>query len=696
MTASRAKRRSGGYGLALLLAAPLICATAEMSWAQSPATRGATVNAPANLVPPGQGGQPAEVSPLAIQPPTALAPPRALRPQAPAAKQEDAPQAVPAPGSASGGEPGVEVDTLGQINPETAGTLSDDEGGLGFNLWQGTDRAYVTGMMTALPVRAPSPVMRDLMRRLLLTAAQPPEQKAAADAAAEAPKQKPQSLIALRVKQLAGMGDVAGVGELLDAIPGSITDPQLLQVEADARFLANDNARACGTTAQQIQSGGGAYWQKAMIFCQILAGEPEKAELGLSMLNEMGAKEPAFFALSDRLLGGTSGTLETVSEADGLLLAMARASKMPLPADATRSDRPGVLRAIAVNPNVGPDIRLEAAERAEAAGALDTEALRQLYSSVTFEAGDLSRPLSRAEELGGPVARALLYHSALSQTVPTAQAEIIAKALEIAVGEGRYGAAARVFQPLVSKIPPSADLLWFAPNAVRLMLSNNDPESAVAWFRLLQASALFEQDSQALLLRMTPLVRLVGTMGLENEPRDLGAWWQAVSGEQDAARRASLLYALLDGLGEEIPLDAWRAMGPVSGRSAVDAVHPALWFRLKAVTARVEEWNAQQEAREQTQESASAVQGEEATSVFAASTVEAQLGTSDVLPAPRGSLLPPHRGEVVFMVLALLGDGGTAAAGAPVLRQAVESLRAIGLDQEARDLALEAALAAGL
>ena len=80
-------------------------------------------------------------------------------------------------------------------------------------------------------------------------------------------------------------------------------------------------------------------------------------------------------------------------------------------------------------------------------------------------------------------------------------------------------------------------------------------------------------------------------------------------------------------------------------------------------------------------------------------TREAQLGATDVLPAPavaEETVLPPHRGEVILMVLAAVGDGGTARAQAQVLRQAVISLRAIGLDQEAHDLALEAALAAGL
>jgi hypothetical protein len=43
-----------------------------------------------------------------------------------------------------------------------------------------------------------------------------------------------------------------------------------------------------------------------------------------------------------------------------------------------------------------------------------------------------------------------------------------------------------------------------------------------------------------------------------------------------------------------------------------------------------------------------------------------------------------------------LGDGGPAAAGLPTLEAVVTSLRSVGLESDARSLALEAALAAGL
>jgi len=622
--------------------------------------------------------------------PAALAPPQALRPAQAAKPAAGQAPAAPPPGPGRS-EPGVEVNPLETVDLETVGTLGSGDGGLGMNLWQGADRAFVETMLDSLPARAPSPTMRGLMRRLLLTAAQPPKPKA--DAIPPSPdgeKTKVESLIARRVRLLAAMGDAAGVGDLLTAIPGNVTDSALLQVEANARFLANDNARACAIAAQQVATRDAAYWQRAMIFCQILAGEPGKAELGIAMLNELGQQSPAFNVLVDRLLGGTAGTVKSIADADGLLLAMARAAKAPLPEDAVKSDRPGVLRAISVNPNVAASIRLEAAERAEAAGALDTEALRQLYSSITFEPGDLNRPLSRADEIGGPVARALLYHSALSQSVPTAQAEIIARALNLAVTEGRYGAAARVFQPLVAKIPPSASLLWFAPDAVRLMLSNNDPEGAKNWFRLLQASALFDDQSKALLVRLTPLVRLVGTMGLEQEPRDLSVWWRAVAAEPGAAARAALLYGLLDGMGEDIPFEAWRepaAKVALAPPPASTEVPPLLLFRLRAVTEKVEDWIARGEARE-----------------GGGRVTEAPLGaavasTGAVLPRTQEGVafeMPPHRGEMILMSMVALGDGGVAKASAPVMRQIVAGLSAVGLDAEARSLALEAALAAGL
>ena len=113
------------------------------------------------------------------------------------------------------------------------------------------------------------------------------------------------------------------------------------------------------------------------------------------------------------------------------------------------------------------------------------------------------------------------------------------------------------------------------------------------------------------------------------------------------------------------------------------------------MTDAVNDWTARREARE-----AAFLADAAAGAPVAEPVQEAQLaasGEGQVLPAPpEQAVLPPHRGEILLMALSVLGDAGPAQAGAAALRQVVESLRAIGLEQEARDLALEAALSAGL
>ena len=135
----------------------------------------------------------------------------------------------------------IQVDTLQIINPDTAGVLSTQEGGFGVGMWDGTSRRMLTTMIRQLPVNIKSKAMRDLMRRLLLSTAILPEGMAGDG-----------SYIARRVGLLSSMGDTSSVNQLLDATPGRSQIDQLVRYEADARFLANDNARACSLAARQI------------------------------------------------------------------------------------------------------------------------------------------------------------------------------------------------------------------------------------------------------------------------------------------------------------------------------------------------------------------------------------------------------------------------------------------------------------
>jgi hypothetical protein len=626
--------------------------------------------------------------------PVRLAPPQRLNPSGQVETQPQSPvpaqelptpvlPATPPPGTASTGNTmAIQVDTLQIINPDTAGALNAHEGGFGMDMWSGTSHRMLVTMMKRLPVNIRSEVMRDLMRRLLLSSATLPEGMPGDG-----------SYVASRAGLLSAMGDTLSVSRLLEATPARGQIDQLVRYEADIRFLANDNARACSLAAGQIGNQDNAYWQKAFIFCQALAGEHDKAALGVSLLQETGDQDDAFYILIEAL-GGNQMEIKNLPDPTPLHMSMARVTKSQLPSDVVSSSRPGVLRAIAISPNASVEIRLEAAERAEIAGALDVDSLRQLYTSVSFSEQDLANPLSKAEVESGPLSRALLYRTSLIQTVPVAQAEATAKALSLGREGGRYTSTVRVFLPVLMRIPPSAELIWFAPEAIRALLIVREDAAASSWFSLLRASAQHNEESDKALTALLPVARLAGS----NEAAQwndihLANWWNQIKADENSREKAALLYSLFDALGDDVPRDAWDALldGPQQNMMAMP--NPAVWHNLDEATRAAEiSKEAPLEAPPQVMPAMSSTQlmsSPSQTAVVTAQIMEVPVAASQARSAARV-------GEIVLLSLIALGEGGPGQAEPIVLNKIMKSLSVIGLNAEVRALALEAAVAAGL
>ncbi len=326
-----------------------------------------------------------------------------------------------------------------------------------------------------------------------------------------------------------------------------------------------------------------------------------------------------------------------------LILAMARAAGVQLPADAVAPNQPGVLRVVATSPNGPVELRLDAAERAEAAGGLPVETLRQIYMAVDFPDEALANPLSRAEAGSGPLSRALLYRAAQLQTVPIAQAEAIGRAFELARKGDRQASTARAFMPIVKRIPPSAELIWFAPEAVRAFLLGGEVEMAKSWFGVLRASALFNPESASAVTALRPIFRLAGSPEVADwKPEELSAWWADAKKTEGARGRAGLLLSLFDAFDEPLPEGLPAELLDEPGRIMAPVPEPPLWFRLR-----------------------------------------------DAAAAGR-------IGETVLLSLVTLGEEGPTAVDPIALRDVLSRLRAVNLEADARALAVEAVLAAGL
>jgi len=620
-----------------------------------------------------------------VQPSALPSKPRMLN--APKKRQNRTVLPRPVPRAVSGG--GIQVDQLLAINANEAGILVHDTGALGIDMWQGTPASLVTRLIPALPLNAPSSTMRKLMRRLLLSPARAPKGEHGGP-----------SLISSRIRKLMMIGDLKGAADLLKVLPDVKREPALVRLETDLSFLTYDTSHACAIAVREMPLQPTPYWQKAFNFCEIINGREDKASLGLSLMRELGEADDIYFLLAEALIAKEPLVLSNLPNPTPLHLAMIREANVTFPADVLSSNTPFVSRAVATSSLASKGLRLEAAERADVAGALPKAALRQLYASVEFSEADRANPLSRAEVEFGPMVRALLYHTALTQTVPTAKAEATSRAFALARDEGRYASTVQVFEPVLRRIPPSADLRWFAPQAVRAFLVIGDQAQAQAWYQIIQTSAGQDADSQKALAQFRPVAWLFKFADQNiSGPEIISAWSDANKNDPDVTGKAALLFNVLEALGFEIPPEAWTPYINATPRQGVSLPAPGLWRRILALA------NGNIDARDRREQDPAGglVLSSVPAMPNALTTGEGaeKLGkqvSSQVIAAPLDEPGGPavRVGETVLLSLIALGNAGPENIDPFVLREILRAMGRVGLKKEARALALDAVLARGL
>jgi len=528
----------------------------------------------------------------------------------------------------------VSVQELAVIDPNSTGVLDEQHGGLGRDMWAGTDIALV---QKVLPLVTPTPTtraLRNLSRRLLLSIATVPAGKAG-----------PESLIKLRADKLWAMGEVEGLNQLLKGLPAPAFTPELRRTAAEAALLAGDSQAAC----DQLPLLRGLLANdplppKLQVYCQYANNRAKDAALGVDLLREQKINDPAFFAAADAMAGLGNGKAEDFAQPSPVALALARLAKMALPETAAAgASSPAVLRTIAVSPGATLEARLLAAEKAEAVGALDTDLLRQTYEAVTFTPQELAAPIGQDK---GPRGRAFLYRAAVQQVLPTAKAEIITKALSLAPeGSPAYFAAARLYGPQLVGLKPAPELLGFAPVAARALLAGNRFEAARGWINFLRGQSTLSTEAAAAASALWPLARLSGPEDDRPPSAALLAAWHKVRADQPgeaSVRRTTLCYSLLAALGDKVPSEVWLPLydGPTLVQATI--ARPALWLGLRRAT-------------------------------------------EDL-----------RLGETVLLSLATLGEASPVSVDPTDVYRVVAALRLLGLDADARALAVELAIANGV
>ena len=529
---------------------------------------------------------------------------------------------------------GIEVGSLEAIDPDAAGVGLPGIEPFPGDFWSGSRRSRIEALLPRLPAAVPSVAMRRLALALLTSPARPPAGQGEAGA-----------LVLARVGRLVDMGARDAALALLESAGPEGGQTLSAQIENDRLLAALDLDVACERILGKAGRAGDGYWRRVRILCQAHAGLIEAATLGLELLLETDAAPDQVFDDTIYAMAGLAEpAVDPLADPTPLRVAAWRLAQLAIPAEAVSRAAPDVLPALAGAPASLPGIRLAAAERAEAAGTLPIEALRDLYRAIAFSPEERADALEQVEALEPPLGRALMLQAIEAQTAPALRAELLAAALALAEAQGARGTMARGLAHLVRTVPPAPEHGWFSGAAGRALMAAGDHDAAAAWYALASEEAPRDADAARSAVRLWPLMLLSAQeVYLKTAPFEA---WLALradrGGEAVALARANWLAVLVDALGGRIDPEVWDRLMLDERAVAARAPAPAL--------------------------------------------------ANGLQKAAEGGLL----GETVLLALLLIGDDGPAAAGIATVGPVVSSLVSAGLREEARAIALEAALAAGL
>lgn len=601
MTASRSK---AFWGLALitgLMTAPVAFAQTSSGptplWPQGPATS-PTVAPPAGTAPAGTDTAAPGPTPLGAYTPP---PPRASS---------------------------FEVKTLAAVTPDGGGLLDAGQGGLGQALWADSPRGLLDRALASLPQSSPSPAVRTLLGRVLMSSGTAPQ--AGKDA---------RNFLGLRLERLALLGD-GKHADAMAALPTALDDAGGAEAWARLSLLTGDGA-ACDQMADLQKRFSDGEIQMLGVVCQVRGGSTDNIMFSLDIMREQGVKDDGFSRLAEVAAGGQKGALKGFTAVSAEAVALARAMNRGLPAEVPAAQilalNPAAAAAVADLPDTAAALKLAAGDRAASYGTLPSAALAPLYKAAKVSPNDLKNAVGVADKRQGADQRAILYQALTGETIPSLKGAILAKAVDVSDPALLAGAWGDLLAQELEGLAPGPALKDLAPAATRLLLLQNRRDLAQPWFELARQSAQDAKEGKALqaYLRLVPLAVLGGL--LPSDGANWAQWLDAMKADADAPSRlrAASILALLTAAGEKVdPLLLARTAPVVEAPGVMPDA--ASWLRLDQ------------------------------------------------------SVSVPRRGEVAVLALAELADAGPAATTPTVTVHALSALTAVGLKDDARRLALEA------
>lgn len=383
--------------------------------------------------------------------------------------------------------------------------------------------------------------------------------------AARAPDgEKSDALLAERARLMFQIGEASAAAQLLPTLKTAPAGLNAEEVAIDLQLAIGQTEAACLGGAGAGKDG--AFWTRLRAVCFALDDNFEEAELAMELAASGGADD----GWLRRAIFAASGALPAKPEArfdSGLALAMSAKAGLEPSARTIANSRLDLAAAIARLDTFSPAMRVQAAGVAAEAGLLEASEHRALYKALVESEGFSPRtPLEVA-----------LQTSFKGANDAGAKARTVRAALQTARGNAaRYSAVARLLLPDIIAIEPSAQTERMAIDFVSASLAAGAPEAAVQWIEESpSADNLYTRIWTAGVLVLsgadisgaqTP-ERLKGAVG-NRQIATISSGLIANSKTQKQKQATTRLFVLWNAAGIDLPADARQML---AGSDASDA-----------------------------------------------------------------------------------------------------------------------------
>ena len=355
----------------------------------------------------------------------------------------------------------IEVGQLGAAQAYDAGVIDFNSGGLDPALWQGTSAKMATHLLKKAPLSSTDPVIKDMIRAVVLTAGVPPEGTDAGYAKA-------------RLRSVMALNDPAALQNLAARSPDIVADSA---VRADLALAVGEVDNACAMADSITEGRGTPSWARLRAFCHVKRGEIPAAELTARLLKNSDYEDKTYFELLDRLTGASAKTAALDVSGDPLYAAMAGeiAAKSSAPMASASLMTPMQAMAVAKDAKASPDARLSAVFKADK--LLDDATIVQILNGVIYDGVDVNN-LSSASQFdfntasANPTGKgfAQLFALAKQGGDPAVTAKAAAAVLKRADQKGAFTRFSKLLESEIAVMPASAkvqaDVKTFAKAAV--------------------------------------------------------------------------------------------------------------------------------------------------------------------------------------------------------------------------------------